>query len=79
MEFYPSLENRSHKMVVQFCSHGSSVTNAECVVNLGQFVKHYGGPHGEAQWASVKGVNSEIWMAACAIWGWPVCIEEGHA
>lgn len=57
-------------MIVEF-KDGTDDTNLQCVVNLVNSIKNWGGRNGIHQWATVSSINATIWDAAINVWGKP--------
>ncbi|KAI2620571.1 hypothetical protein GGR54DRAFT_639604 [Hypoxylon sp. NC1633] len=63
--------------IISFDEHGTTETKAECVKEVADFIKNYGGPMGLFQWRAGVGestataVHDKLWNAAIGVWGYP--------
>jgi hypothetical protein len=77
-----SKEKRKLKLVIQWAKTatgaGTEADGKACAVELEQFVKNYGGPNGQEQWAA-DGINEfsdQLFAAACMLWGYPKLVNK---
>lgn len=82
LELIPDLNQWDNKFMISWSdtSSGMEADNDVCLNALAQFIKTYGGPHGEEQWKydGIDKINLNIWSAACTVWGgFPKLSVEG--
>ena len=80
LDIVPDLSKTKRKFAIHFGAQGGNdKTEKECVGNLVEAVKAWGGPHGMKQWTAVESTNILIWDAAVQVWGKPKWIEFKEA
>jgi hypothetical protein len=72
-------KNKSGQVVgLEESMKGTEQDAQECIEKMTQFIKLYGGPHSEQQWAA-DGINNfsiDLFSAAIDLWGYPKLIDR---